>query len=130
MNDENLCNDGKCRRVRLGEERHSKHKNQKIQKSEKYDIFRKPNQVQILFFGLIVLGGIITFLTNNSNENYPVMDNPIIKISFTTIGFILIGLAFAVLNKGSTIHTEDRIQRIEKKLDKLLEHRDDVFQNK
>ena len=130
MNDENLCNDGKCKRVRLGEDRHSKHKNQKTHKSNKYDVFRNPNQVQGLFFGLVILGGIITFLANTSDENYPIMGNPIIKISFTAIGFVLIGLAFAVLNKGSTIHTEDRIERIEKKLDKLLEHRDDIFQNK
>lgn len=51
MTNENLCNNGKCKKVRLGEERHSKHlKEKKIKKSDKYDVFRKSNQVQALFF--------------------------------------------------------------------------------
>jgi len=120
MQMENLCNNGRCKKVRMGEERHSKHLNDNVSKnSDKDDVFRSTSKVQALFFTLVILGGILTYLSATS-----VIENPITKIIASTIAFIMIGLAFAVLNKGSTIHTEDRIRRIESKLDKILEHRE------
>lgn len=127
MNDENLCNNGYCKKVRSGEERHLKHLNEKKQKiKDKEDTWRNSNQVQSLFFALAILGVIIGYLSTSSQ--YATM--PIMAIALSILSFILGALAFAVFNKGMMIKTEDRIRRIEAKLDRILEHRDDVFQNK
>ena len=84
LNKEEICNDGKCKRVRMGNKIHSKHLNEKtIKKSDKNTTFRSPNQVQLLFAALIILGGIITFLTNNPYGEDPLKNNPILKITYT-----------------------------------------------
>ena len=130
MNKEEICNDGRCKRVRMGEEIHSKHLNKKIiKKSNNNAFFRNYTKVQVFFWLLIIGGTSVTFHANNPYVD-PLILHPILKIALTTIGIVMINLAFVILNKGISIHTEDRIRRIESKLDKILEHRDNVFQNK
>lgn len=131
-NDENLCNDGRCKRVRMGEERHPKHLKEKIKtKKDKNKPFRNAKIVYVLFFGLVISGGMITYLTNTTIDlAKPLNEYPALKAAYTTVGLILVGLAFAVLNKGTNMEMYDRVERIEKKLDKILEHRDNVLQNK
>lgn len=117
----------------MGEERHEKHLNEKTtkKKTDKLDFFRSSKKVQGAFYALVISGGLITFLTDNPIGPYSLLtENFALKATYTIVGLILVGLAFAVLNKGSTIHTEDRVKRIESKLDKILERRDNVFQNK
>ncbi len=131
MSKENLCNDGKCKINRLGTE-HPKHLNENIKtKEDKDEPFRNPTKVQGLFLALVILGGVITFVTNNPlyPEN-PINENPALRATYTTIGLIIFGLAFAVLNKGTNMKMYNAVERIEKKLDKILEHRDDALQNK
>ncbi|MBN4046084.1 hypothetical protein JYT57_00200 [Nitrosarchaeum koreense] len=145
MTAENLCDDGRCKRVRMGEEKHLKHLEGKKSKTVDPDeFFRHRNQVHLLFFGLIVLGGFLAFLEDNPFELSPVNDgstddvqvetiakafSTYEQIAFKVLALILIGLAFAVLNKGEAMKMRDQIHRIESKLDKILERRTDVFQN-
>ena len=87
------------------------------------DFWLKPKLVQGMFFVLIILGGMLTYLDNWVSDQLS-------KVTLSIFSIVMIGLAFATLNKGSSVKTEDRIRRIESKLDKILEHRDDVIQNK
>ena len=128
MSKENLCNDGRCKINRMGKE-HPKHLNEnKTTKKDKDEPFRNPNIVYVLFFALVISGGMIAFLTNTSIDlAKPLNEIPALKAAYTTMGLILVGLAFAVLNKGTNMKMYDRVERIEKKLDKILENRDNVL---
>lgn len=130
MSTQNLCNDGRCKKVRMGEPRHPKHLDKKTNPKDKDHVLRSPTKVQILFGMLVILGTTIMILTNDPNENAPLKDFPILKTIYTAFGLIMFGLAFALLNVVRTVRTEDRIRRIEEKLDRILEHRDNVIQNK
>ena len=119
-----LCEDGRCKRVRLGEERHSKHVNDAhLENSDRDAPFRNRKFVMAIFYSFIIIAGIFTFLTTTVTDL-------LVKVITSTFIVIFIGLAFAVLNKGDNIRMRDQVHRIESKLDKILEHRDDVFQNK
>ena len=81
------------------------------------------NKIMIMFFILIAFGGLYIYASTVIEIQY-------VETLMVLISYVFIGLAFAVLNKGRSIKTEEKIERIEKKLDKILEHRDDVLQNK
>ena len=59
-----LCEDGRCKRVRLGEERHSKHVNDAhLENSDRDAPFRNRKFVMAIFYSFIIIAGIFTFLT-------------------------------------------------------------------
>lgn len=125
MIEENLCNDGRCKRVRRGEERHkqhltekeSKHTNNKNSNDSEIDaFFRNRRSVQILFYILITIAGILSYFSITISET-------VFKVIFTTFTVVFIGLAFAVLNKGDSMKTRDKI-------DKILKHLGIESQNK
>jgi len=123
-NDENLCNDGRCKRVRMGEKRHPKHLKEKENIPEDKDApFRNPNFVSLLFYILLAVAGFLTYTST-------ITDVTILKIVSSTLSVAFIGVAIQVLAKGDSVKTRDRIARIEEKLDKILENRDNVLQNK
>lgn len=115
---------------RYSDKDHSKHKGKitdkelqdinKIMKNSDNDApFRNRKIVMSLFYILITIAGILTFVTTATT-----IDNLIVKIVASTFTVVLIGLAFAVLNKGDSMKTRDKIDSIETKLDKILERMD------
>lgn len=134
MREESFCNNGRCKRVRMGEERHSKHLTDKTSKKPDNDeFFRNRKKVQGSFYLLIVCSGIISYVPNSPFFSEIFKENPLmsfLQIVYASLSVLMVGLAFAILNRGTNIKTEDRIRRIENKLDKILEHRDNVLQTK
>ena len=79
------------------------------------DFWSSPNKVMVLFFMYIGLAGLFIYLATT-------VDIQPIEVLMVIVSYVLIGLAFAILNKGSSAKMEERVRRIENKLDKILEH--------